>query len=186
MATSAVFRRASYPPKNAFIWQDCERIWASEIVLLGQANNLSTAKMADLRHALRQQSVFLKFPKPGILRAYLGQSQWSGLQPGVIGSTFCVVSKADNPAFQMSLQKLQGERNIVLLGGKILDLQLTIEAINEFVTEIPSITALQSQLVSLLQSPALGVTSKLEASQQTMVGYLETYAQSQATKPDKV
>lgn len=78
---------------------------------------MGTLEMSELRHQLRQNGILLRFPKPGILRAYLKQSPYSRLHEAVIGNTFCAISNRDPSALSAALQALEDKKNIILLGG---------------------------------------------------------------------
>ncbi len=146
----------------------------SEVVLFGQANNLSTQKMAELRHKLREHNLFLKFPKPGILRALIKQSQWSSLEPIVVGPTFCAVSKSDPSSLKEAFKLLNEESRLVILGGKLHGHEFTIDGVKELIAKIPSLDALRYELVSLLQS----VSGKLVDTCQAIPSALLTTLQS--------
>lgn len=170
------FQRAQYPLRNQLVWEECANIWNNEIVLLGQVNNISTHKMADLRHRLRQQNLFLRFPKPGILKAFLRQSPWKSLEPAVIGPTFCAVSKARPDELQAALQMIQAERNIVILGGKALNTEFTVEGIRDLIVSTPSLEVMRSQLLGVLQSPALSLNQALTLAPNQLASNLEAHA----------
>lgn len=156
--TAQLPKRITYPLRNQVAWQECKNIWQNEIVLLGQTNNMTTPRMADLRHRLRQHNLFLRFPKSGVMRAFLRQSQWASLEPAIVGPTFCAVSRCDPSKLRDALQTLKAERQIILLGGKALDTQFTIEGMEELVMRVPSFELMRAELVSLLQSPAAAFT----------------------------
>ena len=171
------FQRSQYPLRNQLVWEQCVNIWNNEIVLLGQANNISTPKMADLRHRLRQQNLFLRFPKPGILKAFLRQSPWKALEPAVIGPTFCAVSKCTDPSqLQAALHMIQAERNIILLGGKALDTEFTVEGMQDLIACTPSLDIMRSLLLGLIQSPALGLSQALSLAPSQLTSSLDVHA----------
>jgi len=170
------FQRASYPIRNQLIWQSCERIWQHDIVLLGQANNLSTPRMAQLRHKLRDQKLFLRFPKPGVLRAFLRQSKWPALEPAVVGPTFCAVSSGQPGELIAALQTLQTEPNIILLGGQAYGSQLTVEGVRELVMQVPALDQLRGQLVAVLQSAGVGLVQTCTAAPTLLAASLKTHA----------
>lgn len=157
----SVFPRATYPVKNGLVWKECESIMNSKVVLFGQLNNMSTPKVADLRHRLRDQSLYLRFPKPSILRAYLRQSQWSSLEPAVVGPTFCAISRAEPSQLRDALKTLQAEKNIVLLGGKLVGREFTVEGVREVVEEMPSLEVMRGQMVGLMEAAGLGLVQTL-------------------------
>lgn len=170
-----LFKRAVYPAKNRVIWDECARIMESPVVLIGQMNNLSTPKAADLRHRLRQENLFLRFPKPGILRAYLRDSKWHDLEPAVVGPTFCAVSRSQPSELKQVISMLTAEKNIILLGGKIVDYQFTIEGMQELIMSTPSLSEMQCQLLGLLQSAGLGLTQSLQSASMALAGTLDTH-----------
>lgn len=178
MSAAQLFKRTSYPLRNQVAWQECQSIWQNEIVLLGQANNMTTPKMADLRHRLRQHNLFLRFPKPGVMRAFLRQSQWSSLEHAVVGPTFCAISRCEPSKLRDALQTLKAERQIVLLGGKALDTQFTVEGAEELIMQVPSLEIMRAELVSLLQSPALALTQSTLAAPSALTASLQQHLET--------
>lgn len=168
------------------IWGECEKIMKSKIIVLAQANHVSTPQMADLRYQLRQRNLFLRFPKPGVLRAYLRASGNEVLASAVIGKTFCAVSNAEPDQISEALSLMENRKDILLLGGKVLDNLLTIEGIRECVNELPRIRDLRSQLVGLLQSPAHALVSMTQAAPLSLVLALKTHQDTNLTvKPEQ-
>lgn len=178
-----MFQRAKYPLRNELIWKQCDQIWKNEFVLLGQMNNMSTPKLAEFRYNLRQKNIFLRFPKPGILRAYLRSSGWSVLEPAVVGPTFCAVSNREPSELKEALKLMQAERSVILLGGKALDHTFTIEGINELVTKIPSLQVLQGELVGLLQSAGQGLVQGMQAAPTMLTSSLSAHVASMQPPP---
>jgi ribosomal protein L10 len=172
---TAMARKVVYSPKKVMIWGECERIMQSNVVVLAQANHVSTPQMADLRYQLRQRKLFLRFPKPGVLRAYLRESGHEALASAVIGKTFCAVSNAEPSQIAEALSLIDNRKDIVLLGGKVLNNLLTIEGLRECVNELPRLQDLQAQLVGLLQSPAHALVGMAQAAPLGLVHALKTH-----------
>lgn len=174
---SKTFQRVVYPLRKQLVWQECEKIMQSRIVLFGQANNIPTQKMAELRHRLRCQNMFLRFPKPGVLRAYLRQSKWPSLECAVVGPTFCAVSSSEPKDLQPAMETLQAEKNLLLLGGLIMNAEFTIEGCKEFINSLPMLKEQQLRLVQLMQAASLGLVQGLQLAPHTLSVLLETHKQ---------
>lgn len=166
--------------RNQIVWRECQSIMASPVVILGQANNVSTPSMAELRHKLRGQNLHLRFPKPGVLRAFLRQSQWPALEDAVVGPTFCAISSGAPSELKAALRTMQGEKNVVLLGGKMLGRPFTIEGVQEIVGRMPRLDELQAQLVGVLQSPGQQLVGTCELGSRALHRTLEQHAASGA------
>lgn len=76
------------------------------------------------------------------------------------------------------MQALKAERQIVLLGGKALDTQFTIEGAEELIMQVPSLEIMRAELVSLLQSPALALSQVTAAAPTALAASLKQHLET--------
>lgn len=133
------------------------------ILILTQCNNLSSDEFNELRASLSKSQVQIKLIKTSLFRKAVDNTPFSGFE-SVLKGPIVVWSSDSEPGDvgKAIVSTIKNKINIHLLAAKMDDQIWTHEGCVEFFQTVPKHKDLYSQLLNLLQSPAISVNSLLD------------------------
>lgn len=132
------------------------------IVIVTKQSGLSVAEVTELRRQIRSIGATYKVGKNTLVRRAIEGTQFSSMEPLLEGPT--ALSFADDP---VSVSKVlvtftKDNEKLEILGGVFGEEVLSVDSIKNLAT-LPSLDELRAKLVGILQQPAQGVASVLQA-----------------------
>ncbi|KAL4659891.1 39S ribosomal protein L10, mitochondrial [Arapaima gigas] len=147
-------------------------------------NNASTAEdILMLKHRLHKHSISIKFFPNQVVRDYLAGSKYSNMEPLIIGPTIMLVSK--EPKVKEMLQILRGSPQMVLIGACVEDTLLSRQGIVKY-SKLPSLTAIQGQVVSGLSVLTSQTAAMLHRHPAHLSALLKQYIKQQSEETSEV
>jgi ribosomal protein L10 len=166
---------SKYPPRKQLVWSECQNYLKKPILLLIQHNNLDTPSKHALKSKLGALGLSWKAPKPHILRKAIKLAGYTGLEGCIVGPTGVLLSSKKPDELQAGLRYLATQNRVLLVGGKIGDYTFSSEGIKDVIFNLPSVDTLRQNLVGLLQSPSMAITSTLSLAPLALVKTLDQH-----------
>ena len=134
----------------------------STLVVVTKQTGLSVAEVTDLRRQMRTAGATFKVTKNRLARLALKDTPYQELAPLFTGPTAIACSDDPVAAAKVAVKFADKNEKLVILGGGMGDKQLDVAAVKSL-AKLPSLDALRSSLIGLLQAPATKVAGVLQA-----------------------
>ncbi len=147
----------------------------AELVIVTRQSGMTVAETSSLRAEMREVGARFKVTKNRLVKIAVEGTPHAGLVDQFKGPTAIACTKDPVSAAKVALGFAKKNDKLVILcgglGGKVMDVdQLKALAM------LPSLDALRTQLLGLLQTPAAKLASVLQTPPRNMVGVLEAPA----------
>lgn len=161
--------------KTETIQQVKDAIEGAELVVLTHNKGLTVAEVSDLRKKARSAGAEYKVAKNTLTKLAIKGSPFAGLDSLLTGPTALTASKDPVAAAKVVVEFANKNENIVVIGGVLQGQVLTVAAINNLAT-LPSLDALRSKLIGLIQAPATKIASVVQAPAGQLARVIGAYA----------
>ena len=162
--------------KKYLVEEVATRLKESEYLFLANYYRITVAETAELRGQLAEQGAEFHVVKNTILQQAVKELDLPELDE-MLDGPIAIVSGGDNPSeVAKVLKKFHKSKNKVeVRGGTLGERLLTADEVDEL-SKLPSLDALRSQLVGLLNTPATQFVGVINAVPQSVVMVLQAYA----------
>ncbi|XP_077407830.1 large ribosomal subunit protein uL10m isoform X2 [Vanacampus margaritifer] len=153
------------------IFRDCK------MVAVAQNNGSTSDDMVMLKYRFQKHGIMVKFFPNQVMRSFLSESIYSNMAPLFIGPTVLLVSK--EPKVKEMLSTLRVTQQMVLLGACIDNTLMSTQGLASY-AKLPSVTVVQGQLVSGLNTLASQTSALLQRHPAHLTALLQQYVAQQA------
>ena len=161
--------------KEKMVSEIKEKLERSSALVLTDYRGLTVAEVTDLRRQLREEGVEFKVLKNTLIKRAANELGYDELEPFLQGPT-AIAFGYEDPVLPASIifkfAKSTGKLEIKagMLSGEVI----LVADVNNLAS-LPSKEVLLSQVLSVFQSPLVGVTSVLQANLRSFVSVLNAY-----------
>ncbi|XP_002736666.1 large ribosomal subunit protein uL10m-like [Saccoglossus kowalevskii] len=150
---------------------------SNQLVAVLHNSGVKAFEYTVLWRKLRKQGIELvRFPNL-VMCETVENSEFQNMQPLFVGRNLYAVCK--EPKVKELLKTVKNTPKIILLGGKVENKLMSVNHMVDY-SKLSSLAVLQGQLVSILSTPAMKVSSLLQANQQQLTANLQQYAKQQS------
>ena len=138
----------------------------TETIVVTQYTGLTVGHVTELRVKMRAEGVSYKVSKNRLALRALKGTRFEGIGPMLKGPVGLATSKDPVAASKIAYNFSKDNEKLVIIGGALGDKMLDKASI-EMLSKLPSLDALRSKLLGMLQTPAqrLAVLAAAPASQ---------------------
>jgi large subunit ribosomal protein L10 len=142
--------------KKLIVGELSKQVGASPFVLMAEYKGMTVAQFADLRKKLRGAHAECHVVKNTMLRHAVKEAGLPAIEPALSGMTAVVMggAKSDISAAAKVLKQFEKEFQKPKVKLGVMGQQVLAPEQVAAVADLPSLDALRSQLIGLLQSPA--------------------------------
>lgn len=165
--------------KEALLEEYKEALQRSRALVFTGYSGLSVKELEDLRGKLREIGGEYFIVKNTIAKRAFADV---GIEPpgdGFDGPTAIGVTSEDVPAMLKTVVDLSKETEVFLVRSAIVDGELMDVSQVRMLAELPSMPVLQSQLLSVFNSPASQLASVLAGSVRQLLNVLKAYSETE-------
>jgi large subunit ribosomal protein L10 len=138
------------------------RFKEAEIALVVHNNGLTVAQMSDLRRKIRDVGAEFKVAKNRLVKLAAKDTAYEGISDLFKGPAAIATSKDPVSVSKALSDFAKTNDKLVIIGGAFGDQKLDAKAVEQL-AKLPSLDALRSQIIGLLQAPAQKIASILQA-----------------------
>lgn len=157
-----------------------EKFSRARIAVFADFRGLTVAQISELRNRLRAEQVEFRVIKNTIARRAVADTPWAAATEFFEGPTSMALSYDDAVVPAKVLANFAKEEKVFELKGGLLDGQALDAGAVRKLADLPPREVLQSQLLSALQGPAVGLVGVLQRTVQSFLGTLKTYADTKS------
>jgi large subunit ribosomal protein L10 len=123
-----------------------------EMIVVTQYSGLTVKQLTELRNALRAEGAKFKVSKNTLARRAVAGTKFEGIGPLLKGPTGLATSSDPMAAARIVYNFAKTNDKLVILGGANSQEVLSLETL-KFLATLPSLDALRSKLIGILQAP---------------------------------
>lgn len=171
---NGVLNRVStmHSPQKRATWEACKNYLHRPIIFFFQMNNLNVAERLEFQGKLKECGLALKTPKASILKKAMRMEAGLGpLEPAIVGFSGLAIGQWSREALQTVL--MQNTNKVILIGGKICNNIFTPEGLRDAMQELKGGKESAQELVALLQSAPIQLSSILESAPRSLASVME-------------
>ena len=155
-----------------------DRFTTEDMVVVTHYSGLTVAQVTKLRSDLRKEGASFKVTKNSLAKIAIKGTKFEPLADMFTGPTGIATSKDPVAAAKATFNFSKTNDKLVILGGILGDKILDANAVKQL-AQLPSLDALRSKLVGLLQAPATKIAGVLQAPARQMIGVTKAYGEKQ-------
>lgn len=152
---------------------------ANTLVVVARNDGLTVKQVSDLRARLRAEGGRFKVAKNTLARRALAGSKFEQIGALFKGPVGIAASTDPVAAAKIAQAFAKDHPKFVIVGGALGEMLLDAEGVKALAT-LPSLDALRSKLVGLLQAPATKLAGILQAPARDLVGVTRAYGEKAA------
>jgi len=146
-----------------------------ESVVVIQNLGMTAAQVTDLRVKMRTAGVNYKVSKNRLVLRALKGTRFEGIGPMLKGPVGLATSKDPVAAARIAAEFAKDNEKAIIIGGALGDKLLDKAAI-EALSKLPSLDALRSKLLGMLQTPATRLATLSQAPASQLARVIQAYA----------
>ncbi len=162
--------------KEAEVQSLNENFSNNELVVVTHYSGLGVEALTELRTNLRSEGASFKVTKNSLAKLALKGTQFEAIEGLFSGPTGVATSQDPVAAAKVAYKFAKDNDKLVILGGALGGKVLDVAAV-EALAQLPSLDALRSKLVGLLQAPAQKLASITAAPARDLVGVTKAYSE---------
>ena len=147
-----------------------------ESIIVTQNMGLTAGQVSELRVRMRKEGVDFKVSKNRLVVLALKGTRFEGIGPMLKGPVGIATSKDPVAAAKVAAVFAKDNDKLVIVGGALGDKMLDRPAI-EALSKLPSLDALRSMLLGLLQTPAQRIATLAQAPASAVARVISAYAE---------
>ncbi len=147
-----------------------------ESIVVTQNMGLTAGQVSELRVRMRKEGVDFKVSKNRLVIRALKGTRFEGIGPMLKGPVGIATSKDPVAAAKVAAIFAKDNEKLVIVGGALGDKLLDRPAI-EALSKLPSLDALRSKLLGLLQAPAQRIATITQAPASAVARVISAYAE---------
>lgn len=151
----------------------------ASIVVVTRNQGLNAADVTALRQKMRAAGVTFRVAKNRLATLALDGTRFDGLKPLLKGPTALAWSADPVAAAKIAVEFAKTNDKLVVLGGALGTQVLSVDGVKAL-AELPSLDALRSKLIGLVQAPATKVAAILQAPAGQLARVFGAYARKDA------
>jgi large subunit ribosomal protein L10 len=155
----------------------------TSMVVVTRPNGLTVAEVTDLRRRMRAAGATYKVAKNRLAGLALEGTRFDGIAPMLKGQTALAWSKDPVAVAKAAVEFARINDKFTVLGGALGAQTLDAAGIKAL-SELPSLDALRSKLLGLLNAPATRIASILQAPGSQLARVLAAYATKDETEAE--
>lgn len=155
-----------------------QRFANDDMFVVTQYSGLTVAQMTKLRSELRKEGANFKVTKNSLAKIAIKGTKHEPLTDLLTGPTGIASSKDPVAAAKVAYNFSKANDKLVILGGILGDKVLDAEAVKQL-AQLPSLDALRSKLIGLIQGPATKLAILLQTPARNLVGVTKAYGEKQ-------
>jgi large subunit ribosomal protein L10 len=161
--------------KAAFVAEMREVFNDTTCVVVTHYNGLNVRAISDLRRQMRAAEATFRVAKNRLTKLALEGTPYAELQDLFVGPT--AIAYSDDPVApaKVAVEFAKQNKALVVLGGALSERRLEAADV-EALAKLPSLDALRSQIIGLVQAPAGKVAGVLQAPAGQLARVLSAYA----------
>ncbi len=148
----------------------------NELIVVTHYSGLSVESLTELRGNLRSEGASFKVTKNALAKLALKGTKFEAIEGLFSGPTGVASSQDPVAAAKVAYKFAKDNDKLVILGGALGDIVLDVAAV-EALAKLPSLDALRSKLVGLIQAPAQKLASITAAPARDLVGVTKAYSE---------
>lgn len=156
-----------------------ERFSNDEIVVVTHYTGLTVADVTKLRSDMRSEGASFKVAKNSLAKIAIKGTRYESLANLLTGQTGLATSKDPITAARVAYNFAKTNEKLVIIGGAMGEKILDAEAVKQL-AQLPSLDALRSMLIGLLQAPATKLAGLMQAPARELVGVTKAYGAKEA------
>lgn len=178
------WERDIYPPRKRLMMSLCQEILSHQTMLIFQVNSLTSKESTLLRNKLKNSNLELKFISPNIFKVLCRQHfDTFPFVSIVYGPTMIAYSNQHPNKLQQALSVLNKEEKLILIAGRIDNVNLSPEGVQSVINNLPTKEALQAQLVSFLEPYPYHLIRSIESPLKHLASALDQVNQKLIAQP---
>lgn len=148
----------------------------NELIVVTHYSGLSVEALTELRGNLRGEGASFKVTKNSLAKRALKGTKFEAVEDLFSGPTGVASSGDPVAAAKVAYKFAKDNDKLIILGGALGEKVLDVAAV-EALAQLPSLDALRSKLVGLLQAPAQKLASITAAPARDLVGVTKAYGE---------
>jgi large subunit ribosomal protein L10 len=162
--------------KNAEVKELNERFSKEELVVVTHYAGLTVSKLSELRAELRKEGATFKITKNSLAKIALKDTKFEAISDMFAGPTAVATSADPVAAAKIAYDFSKKNDKLVIVGGALGNMVLDAKGV-EALAKLPSLDALRSKLIGIIQAPATKVAVLLQTPARNMVGVTKAYGE---------
>lgn len=150
----------------------------NELIVVTHYSGLTVAQITDLRSKLRMEGARFKVTKNTLAKLATKGTKFESLNGLFTGPTGIAASQDPVAAAKVAHNFAKTNDKLIILGGVLGDKILDAEAVKQLAS-LPSLDALRSRLIGLLQAPATKLAVLMQIPARDLVGVTKAYGEKQ-------
>ena len=155
-----------------------DRFNNEDMIVVTHYSGLTVSQVTKLRSDLRKEGASFKVTKNSLAKIAIKGTKFEPLADMFTGPTGIATSKDPVAAAKATFNFAKTNDKLIILGGILGDKVLDANAVKQL-AQLPSLDALRSKLVGLLQAPATKIAGVLQAPARQMIGVTKAYGEKQ-------
>ena len=152
---------------------------STSFVVVAQYSGLTVAEITDLRRKMLTVGASFRVAKNRLVKIAIKGTEFEGLDSLFTGPTGITFSSDAVSAAKVVSDYAKANEKFVLVGGGLGSQTLDVKSI-QTLANLPSIEALRSQFLGLLQTPAQRIASIVQAPAGQIARVIKSHADKQA------
>jgi len=156
---------------------DLHKVFArTNLVIVTRQSGMTVSEASTLRQRMRTAGASYKVTQNRLTRLALKGTQFEALQSLFTGPTAIAYSDDPVAAAKICVEFAKGNDKLTIVGGALAGEELDNGRISEL-AKLPSLDALRSQLIGILQAPATKLAVVTQAPAAQLVRVFNAYAE---------